>query len=89
MARFRGEGWGKKRTKKTRVDWHEMKTGVFYLHEQAARTEEGRGLVQDKVIVHWQGEAMELGRRLNWEALHGGLGRARQSLFLGDGSPWI
>ncbi len=64
MARFRGEGWGKKRTKKTRVDWHEMKTGVFYLHEQAARTEGGRGWVQDKVIVHWQGEAMELGRRL-------------------------
>jgi hypothetical protein len=89
MARFRGEGWGKKRTKKTRVDWHEMKTGVFYLHEQAARTEGGRGLVQDKVIVHWQGEAMELGRRLNWEALRGGLGRARQSLFLGDGAPWI
>ncbi len=62
MARFRGEGWGKKRTKKTRVDWHEMKTGVFYLHEQSARKEAGRGLIQDKVIVHWQGEAMELGR---------------------------
>jgi hypothetical protein len=89
MARFRGEGWGKKRTPKTRVDWHEMKTGVFYLHEQSARTAGGRGWVEDQVIVHWQGEAMELGRRLNWEALRGGLGRARQSLFLGDGAPWI
>jgi hypothetical protein len=89
MARFRGEGWGKRRTKKTRVDWHEMKTGVFYLHEQSARKEAGRGLIQDKVIVHCQGDALELGQRLNWEALRGGLGRARQSLFLGDGAPWI
>ena len=52
MARFRGEGWGKKRTHKTRVDWHEMKTGVFYLHEQSTRKEAGRGWIQDKVIVH-------------------------------------
>jgi hypothetical protein len=89
LARFRGEGWGKKKTKETRVDWHEMKTGVFYLHEQAARTEGGRGLVEDKVIVHWQGAALQLGRRLNWEAQRGGLGRARRSLFLGDGAPWI
>jgi hypothetical protein len=89
MARFRGEGWGKKRTKKTRVDWHEIKTGVFYLQEQSARTEGGRGLVEGKVIVHWQGEAVELGRRLNWEAHRGGLGRARRTLFLGDGAPWI
>ena len=58
MARFRGEGWGKKRTKKTRVDWHEIKTGVFYLHEQSAHKEAGRGLIQDKVIVHCQGDAM-------------------------------
>lgn len=88
MARFRGEGWGKRRTKKTRVDWHEMKTGVFYWHEQSARKEVGRGLIQDKIIVHGQGDALELGQRLNWEALRGGLGRARQSLFLGDGAPW-
>jgi hypothetical protein len=89
MARFRGHGWGKKRTRKRRVDWHEIKTGVFYLHEQSAHKEAGRGLIQDKVIVHCQGDAMELGRRLNWEALRGGSGRARQSLFLGDGAPWI
>ena len=31
----------------------------------------------------------ELGRRLNREALHGGLGRARQTWFLGDGAAWI
>jgi hypothetical protein len=29
---------------------------------------------------------MELGRRLNWEALRQGLGRAQQMLFVGDGA---
>jgi len=43
FARFRGPGWGKKKTKKERVEWHEIKNGVFYLHEQAGRTEGGRG----------------------------------------------
>jgi hypothetical protein len=89
LARFRGEGWGKRRTKKMRVAWHEMKTGVFYRQEQAARSEGQRGLLADKVIIQWQGEAMELGRRLHWEAQRAGLGRAQQALFLGDGAPWI
>jgi hypothetical protein len=39
LARFRGPGWGKKKTNQERVEWHEIKNGVFYLHEQAARTE--------------------------------------------------
>jgi hypothetical protein len=45
FARFRGPGWGKKQTKKDRAEWHEVKNGVFYLHEQAARTQGGRGLI--------------------------------------------
>lgn len=89
MARFRGPGWGKKKTTKSRVDWHEIKTGVFYLHEQAARLPSGRGVLSDKVIVSWQGESVELGRRLNWEALRRGLGRAQNRLVLSDGSVWI
>jgi len=32
------------------VEWHEWKTGVFYLQEQAAR-KNGRGLLSDKVLV--------------------------------------
>jgi len=62
---------------------------VFYLHEQSAYTEGGRGILEDKVVVSWQGEPMELGRRLHWEALRGGLGRARAQLLIGDGAPWI
>lgn len=89
QVRHRGAGWGRKRTSKPRVEWHEMKTGVFYLQEQAAQTEGGRGLIEDKVVLSLVGEPLELGERLHWEALRGGLGRARQQLFLGDGAPWI
>jgi len=89
FARFRGPGWGKAKTKQARVEWHEIKTGVFYLHEQAGRTAGGRGLIADKPVVRWQGEPLELGRRRHWEALRGGLGRAQDQLVLGDGIPWI
>jgi hypothetical protein len=89
QVRQRGPGWGRKKTQKARVEWHELKTGVFYLHEQSARPPGGRGLLSDKVVVSWQGEPGELGRRLHWEALRGGLGRAQQTLYLGDGAPWI
>jgi hypothetical protein len=35
QVRHRSGSWGRKRTSKPRVEWHEMKTGVFYLQEQA------------------------------------------------------
>jgi hypothetical protein len=89
QVRQRGAGWGKKKTHKPRVEWHELKTGVFYRHEQSAQTLSGRGLLEEKVVVSWQGQPGELGRRLHWEALRNGLGRARQTLFLGDGAGWI
>lgn len=89
MARFRGLGWGKNKTQKPRVEWHEIKTGVFYCLEQAARTGKGRGLLTDKASVNWQGQPDELGRRLNWEALRRGLARAQDTLVLSDGAAWI
>src|SRR5262245_4110496 len=38
QVRQRGPGWGKKKTQKLRVEWHEWKTGVYYRHEQSGRT---------------------------------------------------
>jgi len=87
QVRFRGPGWGKKKTVQPRVEWHESKLGVFYRHEQAA--DGARGQLLEKVMVSWQGEGLELGRRLHWEALRGGLGRAREVLAVADGAPWI
>ena len=89
QVRFRGPGWGKKRTKKDRVEWHEMKTGVFYLHEQAGRTAGDRGVIAEKRLVRWQGQPTEFGERLHWEALRGGLARAKETLVLADGGSWI
>jgi len=89
FARFRGPGWGKQKTKQERVEWHEIKNGVFYLHEQAGRTAGGRGLIVDKTVVRCQGDSVELGRRLHWEAVRAGLGRAKEKLVLGDGIAWI
>jgi len=89
QLRYRGPGWGKKKTKKDRVEWHELKLGVFYRQESSAHTETGRGLLIDKLVVNWQDQAMELGGRLNWEALREGLGRAKQVLYLGDGAEWV
>ena len=90
QARYRGPGFGKKKTKKKRVEWHEVKMGVFYLQEQAARTARGRGVLSEKVVVSWPEEGgVELGRRLHWEALRRGLGRAQWILVVGDGAPWI
>ena len=34
LVRHRGPGWGLKTTRKSRVEWHEEKVGVFYRHEQ-------------------------------------------------------
>src|SRR5688572_10848023 len=89
QVRHRGGGWGKKKTKKNRVEWHEMKLGVFYFEEQAARTEAGRGILNDPVVIAWQGNPVELGRRLHWEATRRGSGKANASVVVADGSPWI
>jgi len=67
QVRFRGPGWGKRRTAQPRVEWHEEKLGVFYRHEQRCAT--GGENSWKKVVVSWQGEGLELGRRLHWEAL--------------------
>jgi len=87
QVRFRGPGWGRGRTTQPRVEWHEEKVGVFYRQEQAVVAQ--RGQLAEKVVVGWQGEGLELGRRLHWEALRGGLGRAREMLVVADGAPWI
>lgn len=89
QVRQRGPGWGRKKAQEPRVEWHEWKTGVFYRHEQSGVTAGGRGVLAEKVVIGWQGDPVEFGRRLHWEALRGGLGQARHTLVAGDGAPWI
>lgn len=89
QVRQRGPGWGRRKTQEPRVEWHEWKTGVYYRHEHSALTAGGRGVLAEKVVVGWQGDPVEFGRRLHWEAQAAGLGRAKARLVAGDGAPWI
>ena len=89
QIRFRGAGWGAGEGAEGRVEWHELKLGVFYLEEQRATSAGGRGCLSDKRVVAWQGEADELGRRLHWEARRWGLAGARRVRCVNDGAPWI
>ncbi len=56
QVRQRGPGWGKKKTQENRMEWHEWKTGVYYRQEQSAQTAGGRGLIDGKKVIGWQGE---------------------------------
>lgn len=84
QVRHRGPVWGKKKARKPRVEWHEQKGGVFYHQDWNAD-----GELLEKVSLGWQGEAVELGERLHWEAGRQGLGRAEQTVAVCDGAPWI
>jgi hypothetical protein len=89
QVRQRGPGWGWQKTSQNRVEWHEMKMGVYYGLEQALVKENGRGQLAEKVVVSTLGDAVELGQRLHWEAVRAGLGRAQKLEMLADGSAWI
>ena len=89
QVRQRGPGWGKKKTQKPRVEWHEWKLGVYYRQERSARTSGGRGVIDEKTVIGWQGDPVEFGRRLHWAAQREGLGRAKATLVVADGAPWI
>jgi hypothetical protein len=88
MVRHRGSGWAAKKTVENRVEWHEMKMGVYYPIEQAV-VKNGRGQLAGKVVVSTLGDATQLGEYLNWEAMRAGLGRAKNLEMLADGSQWI
>lgn len=89
QMRYRGPGWGKPKTQKERVEWHELKLGVYYRLEESAHTQSGRGILTNKIVVAWQDQPLELGRRLHWEGMREGLARARKLLYLGDGAEWV
>src|SRR5262245_45797816 len=39
LVRFRGPAWNKEQEGQPAVEWHEMKTGVFYTLEQASKSQ--------------------------------------------------
>lgn len=89
MVRQRGPAWGRPKTTENRAEWREWKTGVYFPLEQSARTAGDRGVITGKVIVGWQGDPVDFGARLHWEAMRAGLGRTPEQLVVGDGAAWI
>lgn len=89
IVRQRGLGWGRKRTEEKRVEWREWRTGVYFPLEHCVRTQGERGIITDKRVIGWQGDPVEFGVRLHWEAMRAGLGRAQEQLVIGDGAAWI
>jgi len=59
------------------------------LSARAVSAEERSRSVERQGGGYWQGESLELSRRLHQEACRRGLGRARQKLILADGAAWI
>ena len=91
MARERGVDWGKKPREASgeRVVWREQKTAVLFTTKSRLRTKSGRGFLQEKVCVVYEGEPFEFGQRLFAEALRQGSEQARIVFYLADGGPWI
>jgi hypothetical protein len=78
-VRQRGPGWGKKKTLQPRVEWHELKTGVFYMQEQAV-PKNGRGLLSDK------GGSVGKASRGNWG--NGSIKRPANTAWAAPGRNW-
>ena len=78
QVRHRGPGWGAKKTQQNRVEWHEMKMGIYYQAEHAVVKENGRGELAEKVVVSTLADAVELGQRLHWEAMRRGIGAGQK-----------
>jgi len=88
-VRDRGRRLGKPEDVKTRVEWHEMKTGVFILQERARRLKAG----EDSSKTRWWsavvGEPVEVRTTIALGGIARRTGPARRQLFLGDGAPWV
>lgn len=91
MVRHRGEAWGLKPAEVPgeRVAWQECKSAVIYRLAQAAKTENGRGLLVEKFVVAYVGEPLEFGRRVQAEARRRGLGKVARVYVVADGGVWI
>ena len=93
MARERGVDWGAgpRRKNPQRIQWHEIKSAVIYRLEQRAQSSTGRGLLLEKYIVATPPETspLELGARVQEEAMRRGLGRAKVVYLVMDGAVWL
>lgn len=91
MVRERGEQWGLKppETKADRVEWHEMKSAIFFRLDQRLENQSGRRIILEKNYEAFRGDPCEFGRRVYAEAIRRGLYQAEHVYIVADGGVWI
>jgi len=93
MVRQRGADWGVAPGPPTleRVSWKEVKSAIIYRLEDRATTASGRGMLIEKKVVAVPPETavLDLGARIQAQAMRLGLARAKEVFVVADGALWI
>jgi hypothetical protein len=94
MVRQRGVDWGAKPAGAPtleRVCWKEVKSAILYRLEDRAANASGRGMLIEKkvVAVPPETDVVDLGARIQAQAMQLGLARAKEVFVVADGALWI
>ena len=93
MVRQRGTDWGVKPGPPAleRVSWKEVKSAILYRLEDRAANASGRGMLIEKkvVAVPPDTDLIDLGARIQAQAMRMGLARVKEVFVVADGALWI
>lgn len=93
MVRQRGADWGAGpgACDPERVSWKEVKSAIVYRLEDRAANASGRGMLIEKkvVAVPPETDVVDLGARIQEQAMRLGQARAREVFVVADGALWI
>lgn len=93
MVRQRGADWGAQPgpPAQERVSWKEVKSAIVYRLEDRAANASGRGMLIEKkvVAVPPETDVLDLGARIQAQAMRLGLARAKEVFVVADGALWI
>jgi Uncharacterised protein family (UPF0236) len=93
MVRQRGAHWGVEPEvpELERVSWKEVKSAIIYRLEDRAANASGRGMLIEKkvVAVPPETDVLDLGARIQEQAMRLGLARAKEVFVVADGALWI
>lgn len=93
MVRQRGPDWGAQlgAAAPERISWKEVKSAIVYRLEDRAANAAGRGMLIEKkvVAVPPETDVVDLGARIQEQAMRLGLARAKEVFVVADGALWI
>jgi hypothetical protein len=93
MVRQRGADWGVEPGPPAleRVSWKEVKSAILYRLEDRAANASGRGMLIEKkvVAVPPETDVLDLGAKIQAQAMRLGLARAKEVFVVADGALWI